>query len=140
VIRFSATSEFNLSTCHPKLQRLVRVMAQRAPKSLDFSVTCGYRNEADQEAAVRAGRSTKHFPDSKHNVMPSVAVDLAPHPIDWKDTARFARLAGYLQAVADDLGIEVRWGGDWDGDGRTADERLVDMPHFELTSYELARP
>jgi peptidoglycan LD-endopeptidase CwlK len=140
VIRFSAPSEYNLSTCHPKLQRLIRLLAQRVPRSMDFSVICGYRNEADQESAFKAGRSTKRFPDSSHNVMPSVAIDLAPHPVDWKDLARFAKLAGYVQAVADDLGIEIRWGGDWDGDGRTLDERLFDAPHFELTSYELSRP
>jgi peptidoglycan L-alanyl-D-glutamate endopeptidase CwlK len=140
VIKFSEASEKQMATCHPKLRRVVLLLAQRVPKNMDFTVLCGHRNEADQEAAVKAGRSTKHYPDSKHNVMPSVAVDLAPYPIDWKDTARFGRLAGYLQAVADDLNIELRWGGDWDSDGRTQDERLVDMPHFELTSYELSRP
>ncbi|RPJ80989.1 MAG: M15 family peptidase [Acidobacteria bacterium] len=140
MIRLGANSEYNLATCHPKLQRIVRLLAQRVPKSMDFKVTCGHRSEADQEAAFKAGSSTKHFPDSKHNVMPSLAVDLAPYPVDWKDTARLAKLAGYLQAVADDLNIEIRWGGDWDGDGKTLDEKLIDMPHFELTSYELGRP
>jgi peptidoglycan L-alanyl-D-glutamate endopeptidase CwlK len=26
----------------------------------------------------------------------------------------------------------MRWGGDWDGDGDTKDERFFDGPHFEL--------
>ena len=38
--------------------------------------------------------------------------------------AAAARLAGYVLAVADELDIEVRWGGDWDGDGASRDERL----------------
>jgi len=108
--------------------------------TFDFSVTCGHRGEAEQELAFRTGKSTKHYPDSKHNRMPSVAVDLAPYPTDYGDPAAFARLAGYVLAVADELDIEVRWGGDWDQDGRSNDERLVDLPHFELTDRELNRP
>jgi hypothetical protein len=30
------------------------------------------------------------------------------------------------------MGIAIRWGGDWDQDGFVADERFLDMPHFEL--------
>ena len=132
MIRFSAVSQHNLSTCAPELQRLIREVALRAGPTMDFAVTCGHRGEVDQNEALKGGRSTKAWPDSLHNRLPSPAVDLAPTPIDWKDSARFARLAGYVQAVADDLGIRIRWGGDWNSNGRTADERFVDMPHFEL--------
>lgn len=109
-------------------------------RTFDFTVSCGHRGEADQEAAVRDGKSTKHWPDSLHNRLPALAVDLAPYPTDWADSLAFARLAGYVLAVADDLDIELRWGGDWNGNGRTRDERLVDAPHFELTEKEINRP
>ncbi len=28
---------------------------------------------------------------------------------------------------------EVTWGGDWDRDGRTDDEKFVDLPHFQVS-------
>jgi peptidoglycan LD-endopeptidase CwlK len=30
------------------------------------------------------------------------------------------------------MGIEIRWGGDWDGDGDLSDHKFNDLPHFEL--------
>lgn len=138
------SSNRELDTCHPKLQRLLREVDRRLVKRhmLDFTVICGHRGEKEQNEAYNAvpKRSTKQWPNSKHNTLPSTAVDIAPYPVDWKDTAAFARLAGYVMAVADEMGIEIRWGGDWDSDGKTRDELLVDMPHFELTAFELARP
>jgi peptidoglycan LD-endopeptidase CwlK len=137
------TSRLRLASVHPKLRRVIEeTMARldRHPGGLDFTVTCGHRGEASQEQAFSEGKSTKHWPDSLHNRLPSLAVDLAPYPTDWADTAAFARLAGYVQAVADDLDVEIRWGGDWNGNGRTTDERLKDAPHFELTERELNRP
>ncbi len=136
-----ATSLSRLGTCHPKLQALLLEVDRRLSrcKVLDFTVVCGHRGQADQDAAYRAKRSTKRWPDSKHNKLPSVAVDVAPWPTYWDDEASFARLAGYVQAVADELGIEIRWGGDWNGNGRTEDERLIDLPHLELSDAELAK-
>jgi len=59
-------------------------------------------------------------------------MDLAPWPIDWRDVERFKKLAQCVLAAADKLGVRVRWGGDWDMDGDSADERFLDLPHFEL--------
>lgn len=136
------SSNRNLDQCHPKLQRLIREVDRRLMKraTMDLTVMCGHRGEKAQNEAYTAKRSTKKWPDSLHNMLPSPAVDVAPYPIDWKDTARFARLAGFIEAVAADLDIEIRWGGDWDQDGRTADERFIDMPHLELTPRERNRP
>lgn len=129
---FSQTSLDRLASCHPDLQKVMF----RAIESTDFMVLCGHRGESDQTQAVRDGRSKVPWPKSKHNTMPSVAVDVAPYPIDWSDRERFAYLAGVIQAAADIMGIKIRWGNDWDGDGqmvpRDPDERLSDMPHFEL--------
>lgn len=139
---FGNVSKNRLQFCHPKLQRLLTEAMARADRrrTLDFTIVCGHRGEAAQNAALAAGKSTKAWPDSKHNRLPSVAVDVAPYPTVWGDAPAFARLAGYIQAVADDLDIEIRWGGDWNDNGRTDDERLVDLPHLELTDRELNRP
>lgn len=126
--QFSKLSAQRLSTCDERLQRLLREAIQR----VDFTVLCGHRERDEQDDAFRRGASTKRWPMSKHNRMPSVAVDIAPYPVDWKDTARFARLAGYIERIAHEQGVSIRWGGDWDQDGRTNDERLIDMPHLEI--------
>lgn len=79
----------------------------------------------DQELGVVLG-------SHQLNTLPSNAVDIAPYPLDWSDSLAFARLAGFVQAVADSMGIAVRWGGDWDQDGKSKDERFLDLVHFEL--------
>lgn len=132
--KFGKHSEARLLTCHPDLQRVLREAIIDGP---DFTVLCGHRGQADQDAAVAAGLSKTPFPTSKHNAQPSLAVDIAPYPIDWNDHARFRALADHVMAAAARLGVRLRWGGDWDGDGKTRqdgdpDERFVDLPHFEL--------
>jgi hypothetical protein len=90
----------------------------------DITVLCGHRSKADQDKAVADGKSKARWPSSKHNATPSKAVDIAPYPIDWDDTARFRALAGHVLAVGEALGVPLKWGGHF--------KTLVDMPHFEL--------
>jgi len=61
-----------------------------------------------------------------------MAVDVAPYPIDWDDLGGFYMFAGYVLRVAETMGIKIRYGGDWDGDRKTTDQRFKDLPHFEL--------
>ena len=127
------TSYFKLISCHPDLQAVVH----KASDIMDLSVICGHRNEHDQNAAYQAGKSTKQWPDSKHNAWPSHAVDILPYfdqgnPYDWDEHLAFARLAGTLFAVAFSMGVKIRWGGDWNQNNRSNDERLLDLGHFEL--------
>lgn len=134
---FSKHSEARLLTCHPDLQRVIRHAMETATADLDFAVLCGHRGKIEQDAAYAAGLSKTPFPTSKHNHLPSLAVDIAPYPVDWNDYGRFKHLAEHVLASAAELGISIRWGGDWDGDGKTRrdgdpDERFVDLPHFEL--------
>ena len=128
--KFGRSSTERLNTCHPKLQILVREVLARSDQ--DISVLCGHRSREDQNKAYAEKRSKLRFPGSKHNQHPSMAVDLAPYPIDWKDLKRFEELADLVLDVADDLDLAIRWGGDWDMDGDSSDERFLDMPHFEL--------
>lgn len=125
---FSALSEQRLETCDVRLQAILK----EAIRHVDFTVLCGFRGPDEQEDAFRTGRSKVRWPNSKHNRRPSVAVDLAPFPVDWTDTARFARLAGYIERIAHEQGVKLRWGGDFDQDGRTVGEKFIDMPHLEI--------
>ncbi len=120
--KFSETSQARLATCHPDLIRLMEHVIKDCP--IDFTILCGHRGKEEQDKAFREGKSRARYPASRHNATPSQAVDIAPWPINWKDTERFARLAGYVQRCAQELGIAIKWGGEFTS--------LKDMPHFEL--------
>jgi peptidoglycan L-alanyl-D-glutamate endopeptidase CwlK len=70
--------------------------------------------------------------NSKH--LTGNAVDLAPYPIDWKNTKRFYHFAGIVLGVATEMGIRIRWGGDWDMDDDLDDQSFMDLVHFEIVS------
>jgi peptidoglycan L-alanyl-D-glutamate endopeptidase CwlK len=125
---FGERSRTNLSQAHPDLQRLFA----RVIQVFDCAVICGHRGQAEQEAAFHAGTSTKQWPDSKHNQTPSLAVDVVPFPIDWNDIGRIHYFAGVVMGIAHEMGINIRWGGDWDQDTEVRDQTFHDLPHFEL--------
>ena len=125
---YSKQSKQRLAQCHPDLQRLFNEVI----KDFDCSILCGHRNETEQQAAYENGTSKAQFGESKHNQLPSIAVDVVPYPIDWNDRERFALLAGFVLAKAKELNIKIRWGGDWDSDYQLKDENFSDMPHYEL--------
>lgn len=117
---FGPASLAKLKTIDPRLQYLLNAAIQIT----DFTIVCGHRNKADQDAAVAKGNSLTRWPTSNHNSLPSQAVDVAPWPIDWNDHKRFYYLAGVIMALAQFAKINVRWGGTF--------KSLVDLPHFEL--------
>lgn len=130
--KFSEHSLARLATCHPDLQRL----AIEVIKEVDCTVVCGHRCEADQRHDYETGASKKDWPDSKHNSMPSMAIDLAPyiqgHGIPWSDHMAFVAFAATVLRVAKRIGVAIRWGGDWNGNGDRKDQTFHDLPHFEL--------
>jgi peptidoglycan L-alanyl-D-glutamate endopeptidase CwlK len=128
--KFSKTSLDRLDTCHPKLKGILN----KAIAFIDFTIVCGHRNELDQNQAFAENKSDLKYPDSKHNKMPSEAVDVAfwdGKGLVW-DIRQAAFLAGYIKATADGMGIKIRLGGDWDRDYNITDEKFIDMPHIEL--------
>lgn len=125
---FGATSLTRLATCDERLQRIMIELIRQ----FDVTILQGYRSQQEQEKACKEGRSKLNWPRSKHNQHPSIAVDVAPFPIDWEDRERFFYMAGLIMAIANFMGIELRFGGDWDMDGDFTDQRFDDLPHFEL--------
>jgi len=125
---FSPASQSKLQTCHPDLQRLFGEVI----KYIDCTIIEGHRGEMAQNAAYVSGNSKVKWPNSKHNSFPSKAVDAAPYPIDWNDKIRFHYFAGVVLGIANQMGIKVRWGGDFDRDHNLADDPWDDLPHFEL--------
>ena len=126
--KFGQRSTNNLSECHPDLIKLFTEVVE----DFDCSILCGYRNLTDQDDAYHKGLSKLKYPKSKHNKIPALAVDCVPYPIDWKDTDRMYYFAGFVMGKAKELGIDLRFGGDWDGDTKLKDQTFMDLPHFEL--------
>lgn len=67
---------------------------------------------------------------SKHNKKPSEAFDVAfrktDGTLDWSESLfrEFSRDIRFANPG-------IVWGGDWDGDGKSSDERFLDLPHFQ---------
>lgn len=125
---FSAKSVERLKTCDERLQRVFAEVV----KHRECTVLCGVRTQAEQDQAVKDGVSKTPWPKSKHNATPSMAADVAPYPVDWKDKERFTHFAGFVLGIAASLGVKLRWGGDWAMDGTPLNDRFYDGPHFEI--------
>lgn len=126
---FSKKSLYQLSTCHPDLQRLFNKVIE----TWDCTIIEGYRDQASQEAAFRSGKSDKHFPLGNHNKKPSIAVDVMPYPVNWNDVPGIKAFTAHVFATASQLDIPLRWGGNWKTYLDNTHGELVDMDHFELT-------
>ena len=131
--KFSAASLKQYNTLCEELQRV----CDRVIQTFDFSIIEGFRNEQKQNLAYIKGFSKVKWPNGRHNKSPSDAMDLAPYPIDWSNDAdairEFCYLAGFVVGIASELGIKLRWGGDWNSDRDLQDEKgLRDWGHFEV--------
>jgi peptidoglycan L-alanyl-D-glutamate endopeptidase CwlK len=151
--KFSQRSLQRLNTCDPKL----RALCIDAIKYVDFSVISGHRTKAEQDA--KFPKYTKlQWPNSKHNKMPSHAVDVAPyikpygtltgHPSQVINIANtrgintsqaeifvlkaYARLIGIFEGIAMKRSIKIKVGLDWDGDFDLLDQSFNDLSHIEL--------
>jgi len=129
---FGKESLAQLATCDKRLQ----VVMKEVIKIFDFTVLEGHRGEVAQNKAFNKGLSKVRWPNGNHNSIPSLAVDIAPYPIDWSDKLkaqlRFAYLAGHVMSTARRLDIKLRWGGDWNRNQDSRDESFLDLPHFEI--------
>ena len=142
--KFGRASRERLATCHPLLRELMNEVVI----SVDCTILEGHRDQARQDALFSQGRSKVRWPDGRHNAMPSLAVDAAPYFADpphirWPDpkSSQYARelgqwymFIGYVRRTAEEMGIAIRCGADWDGDGETTDQSFHDLPHIELLS------
>lgn len=128
IYQFSRASRDALKTCHYDLKKLFLEVINH----YDCSVLEGFRGKTAQNLAFNRGFSNNKWPDSKHNIKPSLAVDVVPYPIDWLDFKRFYYFGGLVLGLANKLHINVVWGGDWDKDNDFNDQKLNDLAHFEL--------
>lgn len=124
--KFSERSENNLIGIHVDLVKVVRRALEIS--EIDFTVIEGVRTKSRQAQLFKQG-ATKTL-NSRH--LTGHAVDIVPYPLDWSDKAAFGKLAKAMFAAAKELKVAIRWGGDWNRNGRSDDETFYDGPHFEL--------
>ena len=95
------------------------------PKYPDAHVSWAHRNKDDQERAFADGHTILHYPHSKHNQLPSLAIDL--FEIDDSGAAVWnPKFFLDLNADTELLGVPILWGGRF--------KKIGDADHFELLS------
>lgn len=131
---------------------LVTVLHE-ASKHIDFRILEGIRSKERQLQLIRQGHS-KIDPALIHEAphVKGIAVDIVPLPFEgWGDfhptaavyqinvlknaiheRGRFYFLAGVISSFSFLNKVDIRWGGDWDGDGKFKDQVFDDLVHFEL--------
>ena len=116
---------------------LIRLLNDAANGGLTLYVVQGARTLEEEQRAMASGHSALHNPlDSKHVIDPvqrplALAVDVvpfdhAPTPEDWQNIPAFEAMGSNLKALADTIGVPIRWGGDWTS--------LKDFDHIELAA------
>ena len=144
-MKLSSRSLANLQGVHPQLvdvvQRAIQITAQ------DFAVLQSVRTQAEQADKYAQGRTkpgpvvtwtlhSKHIPGADGY---SHAVDIVPYPVDWNTPAKFDAVAKAMLTAADQLGYVIRWGADWDRDGKPREKGETDSPHFEWVGPSLSK-
>ncbi len=117
--KFSRSSYDKMSGVRPELVAI----ASRALdlSKVDFGVTEGLRSEARQRELVASGAS--QTTNSRH--LTGHALDVVAYvggTVSW-DWPLYDRIAVAMKFAAEELGVPVEWGGDWE---------FKDGPHYQL--------
>lgn len=117
-----------------RLVRLVELAIQRTPIDFGVGYLGGYRTSEEQNNLFVSGYSKKdgYLKMSKHQT--GEAVDLICFVgSDVVDDERMLwQVAGVMFSCASELGIKIRWGGNWANDNDPRDNNFRDLFHYEL--------
>ena len=95
----------------------------------------GKRTKTLQRMLVRTGASKRM--DSAHLIgeaidfVLQIRINGRWEPI-WEAQLYEQLHREVFEPAAEDVGIQITWGGDWDNDGASNDETFFDGPHVEL--------
>jgi len=142
---FDSVSELRLIKCDGRLAGVLKEAIKRTPFA--WRIVQSDRSVEQQRVYFQAGKS-KINPDdydtlaelykkAKHITGPGMplsrAVDVALVGGDPYDLNLLKDLNATIQAVAKSKGLSIRWGGDFDKDGKPYEPgTFVDAPHFEI--------
>jgi peptidoglycan L-alanyl-D-glutamate endopeptidase CwlK len=131
-------SRARLKGVHPDLVKVVERAIELTDQ--DFMVLEGVRTPARQKELYAQGRTAPGPKvtwtlNSNHFINPKTgfghAVDLVPFPVDWSHT-KLDVVSKAMFAAAWELGVPIRWGRDWNRNGKPAEKGETDSPHFEI--------
>lgn len=158
-ITLGSRSLLKLKGVHPDLVRVAHRAAAMATAEEDFFILEGVRSREQMMVNYGQGRTpeqlkAKGIPagyavpgapkvtwlkdpfNSNHRKMPSDgyghAIDAMPWPLDWNNKPRLTSMAELMMAAAAHEGVRIRWGRDWNMNGRYEERGETDGPHFEL--------
>ena len=145
--RFGTRSLANLRNVHPTLVEVVH--RALGLSTVDFAVVEGVRSIERQRELWAKGRTAPGpkvtwTMKSMHMVQVTGyghAVDLLPlntvtGKLDWAFSRGFYVVGAAMGKAAEELGVVIRWGYDWDGDGVLNEKGEYDGPHFEYPLSE----
>ena len=136
--RLSKLSLSRLEGVEPRLVAVVKRAIEIS--SQDFMVLEGVRTPARQKELYAQGRTkpgnkvtwtlnSNHFKKADGF---GHAVDLVPFPVDWNTLSKFDAVSKAMFAAAKELGVNLRWGRDWNQNKRPGERGESDSPHFEI--------
>jgi len=154
--RFGQRSNSNLAGVHPDLRAVASLALEIGPE--DFTVIEGPRSKEQMWENWGKGRTAAEClrkavptryarPDlakvtwlnnplaSNHRVFPDGfgrAIDAVTIRNGKPDWSSCERIAVAMFEASRRLNIPIRWGADWDRDGKPHERGETDSPHFEL--------
>lgn len=119
--QFSKRSLDRMLSLHPDIVQVMKLAISRSP--VDFTVLEGLRTVERQKHLVATGASKTM--NSRH--LTGHAIDIAPLDngvVSW-DWPLYHKLAPVIKEAAEELGVDLEWGGDWTS--------FKDGPHWQLS-------
>ena len=137
MFKYGKASQKRLDTCDATMQLVLNKALAKG--IMDITIVQGHRGKEEQNEYYYADpqKSRVKWPDGKHNRVPSDAIDAAPFingKISWNNL-HCCVLAGIILATGEELGVKIRWGGNWDMDS----EPITDQDFQDLVHYERVR-
>lgn len=142
---FDTESLLKLQRCEKALAGVLVTAREHCPFA--FKVVQSDRTIAQQREYFKAGASRVNpdvyrdpqalYQAAKHIVGPGMplsrAVDIAIVGKEPYNIPSLAYVAGLVRMAAEQQGVRIRWGGDFDQDGILLEPgTFQDLPHFEL--------
>lgn len=134
MFKFGNTSEKKLKLTNNTLELIARKVLSRSV--IDFGITHSYRTLEEQNELFKKGASKIDGINKKsmHNYNPSNAIDIVCY-VDGKVTWEkdyYVFVAGMFIFAAKEMGVEIRWGGNFDMDNDILEQDFNDLCHFEI--------
>lgn len=118
-----------LEGAHPEIRKVVRRAAEICP--IAFRVHEVLRSIAAALANAKIGTGIAKSLHIAQADGTSHAVDLYPVTWNGKDLQPLRVIAAAMLQAADELGILIQWGADWDTDGNPGEPGEWDYFHFQ---------